>query len=135
MIDPFWIDFFVYPGNGLAPHPARLIDLDRKKELLNRPCSASAVLHRHADRLRFETARSAHSIYGSFIIRLSYLDTEGKGILSMIIAPSDASPKASVFLAVKKRRKECARRQKKRCFTHLQICSMTSTSTLLSAGE
>jgi len=40
------------------------------------------------------TERSAHSIYGSFIIRLSYLDAEGKGILPMIIAPSDASPKA-----------------------------------------
>lgn len=81
---------------------------------MNRPCSASAVLHRHADRLRSETARSAHSIYGSFIIRLSYLDAEGKGILPMIIAPSDASPKASVFLAVKKNAaEECAKRQKK----------------------
>ena len=82
------------------------------------------------------TERSAHSVYGSFIIRLSYLDAEEKGILPMIIAPSDASPKAiRVPRCQKKRRRGMRKASKKRCFTHLQICSMTSTSTLLSAGE
>lgn len=99
---------------------------------MNRPCSASAVLHRHADHLRSDGTLSSFDIW---IIRLSYLDTEGKGILPMIIAPSDASPKASVFLAVKKTPQGMRKASKKRCFTHLQICSMTSTSTLLSAGE